>query len=589
MADRTGQRIDNYQLLQKLAEGHFGQVYLADDLRRQTKVAIKILDPFITQKEQALFFGEVRSLVRLKHPHIVSVIDFGVDKRSNLPFIVMEYAPNGSLYRRHHRQQLPLATVVQYVKQIASALQYAHDDQFIHRDVKPGNIYMGLNGELLLGDFGIAVLSSSGHSSLLESQDEAGTPLYMAPEQIKGKPSRSSDQYALAIVTYEWLCGKPPFTGNMMEIMGQHLNVAPRPIRETIPTIPQQVEQVVLKALAKEVKDRYPTIQEFADALDAASKVVQRIVPQTVPIGIRPLTYEGHATSVSAVAWSPDGSQLISASVDKTVQIWSTVSGKQLLTYSGHIDSVNTVAWSPNGSRIASAAGLFVNSSDTSVQVWNASNGQRLLTYMGHTSGVNTVAWSPDGSYIASGSSDKTVQVWEASSGRLLFTYIGHESMVQAVKWSPDGSFIASASGVFFNNLDPSVQIWRVKRGQRLLTYMGHSLGVNSVAWSPNGSRIASGSSDRTVQVWNASNGQLLLTYTGHSLGVNAVVWSPDGSRIASASWDGTVRVWNPTSGQLLHTHTSHKMGVNALAWSPDGSYIASASADKSVHIWQAV
>ena len=115
----------------------------------------------------------------------------------------MEYAPNGSLHQKHHRQQLPLTTVVQYVKQVASALQYAHDDQFIHRDVKPHNIFIGQKGELLLGDFGIAVLSSTGLVSLLQSQGQAGTPVYMAPEQIKGKPSRSSDQYALAVITYE--------------------------------------------------------------------------------------------------------------------------------------------------------------------------------------------------------------------------------------------------------------------------------------------------------------------------------------------------------------------------------------------------
>jgi serine/threonine protein kinase len=183
---------------------------------------------------------------------------------------------------------------VQYIKQIASALQYAHDDQLIHRDIKPHNIFIGSKGELLLGDFGIAVLSSTGLVSLQQPQGQAGTPVYMAPEQIKGKPSRSSDQYALAIIVYEWLCGKPPFTGSMMEIMGQHLNATPQPISEVVPTIPPEVEQVVLKALAKEVKDRYPTIQEFADALESASR--------TVPIGTRLLTYTSHCSGVNAVA-----------------------------------------------------------------------------------------------------------------------------------------------------------------------------------------------------------------------------------------------------------------------------------------------
>src|SRR6266566_5292512 len=386
--DRTGQRIDNYHLAQKLGGGSFGQVYLAEDLRRKTKVAIKVLDPFITPKERDQFFDEVRSLVRLRHPYIVSVIDFGIDKTTNLPFIVMEYAPNGSLREKHHGQQLPLATVVQYIKQIASALQYAHDDQLIHRDVKPHNVFIGTNGELLLGDFGIAILSSTGLISLQQPQGSGGTPVYMAPEQIKGMPSRSSDQYALAIITYEWLCGKPPFTGSMMEIIGQHLNAAPQPIREFVPPIPPQVEQVILRALSKEVKDRFPTIQEFADALEAASK--------TVPIGTR------------------------------------------LLTYIGHSFGVDTVAWSPDGSRIASAAGLILNK-DNTVQVWSAVSGQRLLTYTEHADIVHAVVWSPDGSLIASGSRDNTVQVWKASSGQLLHTYNGNDSIVNDVAWSPDG------------------------------------------------------------------------------------------------------------------------------------------------------
>jgi serine/threonine protein kinase len=347
--DRTGQRIDNYQLLQKLGGGSFGQVYLAQDLRRKTKVAIKILDPFTTQKERDQFFDEVRSLVRLRHPNIVSVIDFGIDKMTSSPFIVMEYAPNGSLRQRHHGQQLPFTTIVQYVKQIASALQYAHDDQLIHRDVKPDNIFIGSIGELLLGDFGIVVLSSSGRVSLQQAEAETiGTALYMAPEQIKGKPSRSSDQYALAVMTYEWLCGRPPFTGGRIELYGQHLHASPQPITEIVPAIPTKVEQVVLKALAKEVKDRFPTIQDFADALEEASR--------TIPMGTRLLTYTGHSSAVEAVAWSPDGTRIASGSDDETVQVWDASNGQHFFTYTGHSTSVYKVAWSPDGSRIASCS-----------------------------------------------------------------------------------------------------------------------------------------------------------------------------------------------------------------------------------------
>jgi len=335
MIDYTNQRIDAYQLVQRLGQGTFGQVYNAEDLRRHTQVAIKVLPPFGAQHEEEQFYNEVRALVRLRHPHIVPIHDFGIDKATRVPFLVMEYAPNGSLRQRHGGRQVPLDTVVQYVSQIASALQFAHDDQLIHRDVKPDNILVGAKGDLLLADLGISVMSGSGRTSLGQAQGSGGTPLYMAPEQIKGKPGRSSDQYALAIMTYEWLCGAPPFTGNLIEVYGQHLSADPPPMPERNAAIPDAVEQVVLKALAKEAKDRYPTIQEFANALAAANTTSMPQKPvkpaaslsltavEPMPsLGKRILSYRGHVNGVFAVAWSPDGRRVVSGSGDNTAQVW---------------------------------------------------------------------------------------------------------------------------------------------------------------------------------------------------------------------------------------------------------------------------
>jgi serine/threonine protein kinase len=278
MQDRSGQQIDNYRLLKLLGGGTFGDVYLAEDLRRTpaTRVAFKLLAPFKTAQEMQLFFNEVRALMRLRHPHIVPVLDFGIEQGD--AFLVMEYAPNGTLRQRHPRgSQIPLSTVVEYVKQLAEALQHAHDDRLMHLDVKPDNVLLGANDQLLLSDFGIATMTPTGRIDLNQAiqHKTSGTPAYMPPEQWKGNSQKASDQYALAIMAYEWLCGELPFVGNQVQLQYQHTTQPVPPLREKLPTISPQGEAVIMKALAKDPKDRYPTVRAFAEAL--ASVMVRKI------------------------------------------------------------------------------------------------------------------------------------------------------------------------------------------------------------------------------------------------------------------------------------------------------------------------
>jgi tetratricopeptide (TPR) repeat protein len=267
MADRVGQQLDNYRLKRLLGAGGFGEVYLAEQLSSSTQVAIKLL-PQLAQDDLLSFLNEARTF-RLKHPNIVQVIDFGVEGR--IPFIVMEYAPNGTLRNRHPKgTRVPLDVVVTYVKQVASALQYAHDQRLIHRDVKPENMLIGAQNQVLLCDFGIATIAH-GTSSQSVEMSMAGTIPYMAPEQIQGRPTRASDQYSLGLVVYEWLCGDRPFHGTPTEVAMQHATQPPPPLREKVPTISLDVEQVVMTALAKDPKERFGSVQAFAQALAAAS------------------------------------------------------------------------------------------------------------------------------------------------------------------------------------------------------------------------------------------------------------------------------------------------------------------------------
>src|SRR6266446_2037829 len=270
MPNRVGQQLGNYRLLRLLGRGGFAEVYLGEHVYLKRRAALKVLHTSLEDEDIEPFLAEAQLLARLNHPHIVRVHDFAVEQST--PFLAMDYAFHGTLRQRHPDGScLSLAMAVSYVKQVAAALQYAHNHQVIHRDVKPANMLLGANQEVLLSDFGLSLFSPSPEQ--LSTQNMAGTLPYMAPEQIHGKPSFASDQYALGIVVYEWLCGVRPFEGSHWQIINQQVSDPPPPLREKDPSLPEAVEVVVLKALAKDPRDRYMSVQLFAQALEKASTV----------------------------------------------------------------------------------------------------------------------------------------------------------------------------------------------------------------------------------------------------------------------------------------------------------------------------
>lgn len=262
---RRNAQFGNYRLLSLLGQGGFSEVYLGEHIYLKTQAAIKILTTRLEQDELARFLSEARIIASMEHPHIVRVLDFGLEGQT--PFLVLSYAPHGSMRQRYARGiVLPPSYVVDCSRQIAAALQYAHAQNLIHGDVKPENMLIGRDEQLLLSDFGVAVVAS--HT--LPRDDISGTVAYMAPEQLRREPCFASDQYALGVVVYEWLCGSRPFSGSIAEIALQHMQVAPPPLRERIPDLPVAIEQVVMKALAKEPTQRFSNVTEFAEALETA-------------------------------------------------------------------------------------------------------------------------------------------------------------------------------------------------------------------------------------------------------------------------------------------------------------------------------
>lgn len=268
MKNFIGQRVGNYQLIRLLGRGGFADVYLGEHIHLKKKAALKLIHDGLDSSLVESFTKEAQIVAALKHPHIVRILEFGFEHQQ--PFFVMEHAPNGTLRERHPRgSHVPLPTIVSYVKQVSSALAYIHANKLIHRDVKPENMLIDEDGNVLLSDFGIVTIAHS--TTSMEPQVGSGTVHYMAPEQIKGLPRPASDQYSLAIVVYEWISGTRPFSGSSyVEVAMNHLSEPFPPLHEKIPTLPPQVEQVVHKALSKDPQQRFPTIQDFSTALEEA-------------------------------------------------------------------------------------------------------------------------------------------------------------------------------------------------------------------------------------------------------------------------------------------------------------------------------
>jgi len=263
--------VGNYHLLRQLGSGGSARVYLAEHIYLKSLMALKLLTLSSAHHEEVQHFQlEARILAHLRHQHIVQVLDFGWER--GVSFLVMEYAPGGTLQQAFPLgNALPISSILPAVLQVASALQFIHNHGVIHCDVKPGNVLLGPRNQVWLSDFGIASTVTSPSRTGYGRQKVPGTPCYLAPERIHGQTLPASDQYSLAVMVYQWLCGACPFEGSVPEICVHHLSTPPPRLRERVPSISRAVERVVLKALEKEPQKRFAHVQEFSLALKQAS------------------------------------------------------------------------------------------------------------------------------------------------------------------------------------------------------------------------------------------------------------------------------------------------------------------------------
>lgn len=570
VVDWQEKMLGRYRLVHLLGRGGMGEVWQAQDTELARQVAIKLLPPVLRHEEEYLraFSNEARTIASLEHPHILAVYDFGEFQSGDeiITYLVMPLV-NATLRARIKQQDrtlLPIATSLRYLRQAAQAIDYAHSKRILHRDIKPANMLLQ-DDWLFLTDFGIArLLTTSTYRS--RTHAGAGTPGYMAPEQIRGRSLPASDLYSLAIIAYQLLTGHMPFSGDEpYSIFLKHLLHDPPSPRQFNAHLPETMERALLRSLSRQPEERHPSCQAFIaelelgwqesrtndmppDAPDSFDADATLLAPRSKRTATLLSTQrDGSYLSPPFPSDAQNGSMISDYSTPSTPLDWpgglESRNGNSSSTETGS-DLKKTVSRHSRRTFLlgGTAAALLVAGTGIALSSFyhppmnrpqKLSAGVPMLKLTGHTERVNNIRWNPRGRYLVSGGEDSRVLLWDvgtllaSSNGKLrsveqtAASYKPGEGLsTHNLDWSSDGlSLAVRTSKTAWSGYQDAMKIIDIfTPDARSAIYYDAAVNQNgnqvtALAWSPQGNTIATGiNNDIEVVLWKVGQTNRVTT-----------------------------------------------------------------------------
>ena len=640
MNDLTGATIDRYKIVRELGRGGMAVVYRAVDTMLDRNVAVKMILSENTSKEKSekllkRFNREAKTLASLSHPNIVKVLDYG--EYESTPYLVMEFISGGALKAKMGKP-IPYAEAAAMLVPIARALQHAHQQRIVHRDVKPENILINDSDQPMLSDFGILKLVDVEESHGLTGTGKiVGTPAYMSPEQIRGREVNGrADMYSLGIVFFEMVSGRKPYNANTpIELSMQHLHDPIPKAKQFVRDLPGEVDQVIARAIAKNPEDRYQNMTAFADVLEKFSGTTARTTTserrairaaeekkQTeekqpeqkkarrafsplffaagalVLLGMGTLLFGRNlgllptATPTKIPATSPATSTVAPPTPSPTEQPQATDTPATEATADGPTATVASAnALRPDN--ISQVGGINRMDRISVIRMDWIENGNWLID-----AGTNAVSFinaetltaqqrvtldggiplsmavTTDRIFILLNNSIKVIDIASFSVVKTISPIAGGAISIAA---SPDGRLLALGIS------DNKTQLLNAEDGT-VVRNLKSNYGGWSVAFSPDSQYIVSGTSQGILR-WETASGIWLITNGGQDKTIKSLAFSHDGKTIAGGG-DGFIYFWDAETGELIHQGDGLFGVVNSLDFSPDDSLLVTGTTDNIVRIW---